>query len=198
MSTILPNTVLANNTTLPADPVPVLVGDGLTLGDTLKIGGPYLYFNANVLRVGDSPNPIILGCSGQIHARQEGGNATIRLTTATNGHAHGGFLAFDLFSGTFAAPGPTPIGQFGAVLGLGYDGSAVAHSPEILLQSTEPWTPTAHGSEIQVWLVANGTTQQVKFFTFTPGGFVSNGGLQTFGANDSAGPGYRTVRVPNS
>ena len=29
------------------------------------------------------------------------------------------------------------------------------------------------------------------------GGLVTDGGLQTFGANDSGGAGYRLVRVPN-
>jgi hypothetical protein len=32
----------------------------------------------------------------------------------------------------------------------------------------------------------------------TTGAFITNGGEQTFGANDSAGAGYRLVRVPNA
>lgn len=34
-------------------------------------------------------------------------------------------------------------------------------------------------------------------FDEVPGPLTTDGGLQTFGANDSAGAGYRLVRVPN-
>lgn len=48
----------------------------------------------------------------------------------------------------------------------------------------------------------SGTTNVTRFAyngqIITPSSITSNGGLQTFGANDSAGAGFRLVRVPNA
>lgn len=49
-----------------------------------------------------------------------------------------------------------------------------------------------HGSNTATW---GNTSTTNHYFT---GAIHADGGLQTFGANDSAGPGYRTVRVPNA
>ena len=44
---------------------------------------------------------------------------------------------------------------------------------------------------------AHGSAYLTYEETVQTGALTTDGGLQTFGANDSAGAGYRLVRVPN-
>lgn len=67
------------------------------------------------------------------------------------------------------------------------------------------WYAGVDNSDSDSWSVgpaAIGTTPSIKITTAgavtIPGTLTTNGGLQTFGANDSGGSGYRMVVVPNA
>ncbi len=70
--------------------------------------------------------------------------------------------------------------------------------------ASENWTNTAQGTK-QVFYTTNTGTTTIREHLLLDGdgksvfagSITSNGGLQTFGANDSGGAGYRLVRVPN-
>lgn len=55
----------------------------------------------------------------------------------------------------------------------------------------------ADTGEIALGINTDGSLTVFNFKVLDTGALTTNGGLQTFGANDSAGAGYRTVRVPN-
>jgi hypothetical protein len=113
-------------------------------------------------------------------------------TTGYQNTAHGYAALFDLNITTSDGGANTAIGYAAGrgivtgtgntILGANVTGLAAALTNNIILANGTGAIKAQH----------DGTNWTLS------GALTTNGGLQTFGANDSAGAGYRTVRVPNA
>ena len=103
--------------------------------------------------------------NGFLHLRTNDVTNPLRLGTYNSTAASQSWIAFDRAAGSITAP--TAIGSgyhFGSIVAVGSDaaGEPINHGPEILMSSTEAWVPGSHGSDINFFAVANGTSSQVS------------------------------------
>ena len=148
-----------------------------------------------------------------IKATRDGGNQTILhsvVYNATAGTTAATFLGHS--SGTKASPGAPGSGftlgsyQFGAM-----NGTSTVTSAQIRSVSTESWTfGTAQGSRLEFLIQRSGTatsieglriaaptTDQVGIMVLVNRAGVTTSSQVTIGAADSAGAGFRQLRVAN-
>lgn len=169
LPTLLSDAILAASASaLTSGRVPIATTNGLLL-DTSKV----VWDEGNIqFRSGEQAEfGLFFSCQGQLHARRETGNATIRATTVSN--ANGSFIVCDRFRGTFAAPTAVQSAdQLGSFLCLSYDGTAVYHGSELRMVAAENWAVGAHGTKTEWYEVKLGQSAQSLVATMSGTGLA--------------------------
>lgn len=140
------------------------VGQSLTVGDSVTV---------DLSAAGD----------GQVFARRDASNAKMRVQAL--GTSKTGFFACDRARGTSSSP--TALGSDESMcswVSQGYDGSTWAHSAEILTNTTEAWSGSAHGAGFNFLAVLDGTTAQYSPMRLN---YTGDGSIYLFGGNVSTG-----------
>lgn len=122
---------------------------------------------------GDTSATDVTGAGdGQFFAHRNG-NAKIR--TQAFGTNKIGYFACDRARGTVSAP--TALGADETMcswVSQGYDGTNWAHSAEILTNTTEAWTGSAHGAEIEFLTILDASTSQYAALRLNDNGTGEN------------------------
>jgi hypothetical protein len=90
--------------------------------------------------------------------------------------------------GSPASPTAIPSGRISAFKLVGYDGSTWSGNAQIRLKTSEAWTTTAHGTEIEFRVTPVGTTGEISAVTIDDSGQLQPGyGLSVTGTTFSSG-----------
>lgn len=106
--------------------------------------------------------------------------------------------SFQRAGGTFASPSAVGSGQvIGANAGAGYDGSGYTNSANFRYVTTEAFSTTAHGTQIQLRCTPNGSTTTATCFVVDQDGTVIIGSNQRLKLSESALTALRTFTFPD-
>lgn len=90
--------------------------------------------------------------------------------------------------GSPSAPTAIPSGRISAFKLVGYDGSNWSGNAQIRLKTSEAWTTTAHGTEMEFRVTPVGTTSEISAVTIDDSGQLQPGyGLSVTGTTFSSG-----------
>jgi len=157
--------------------------------------GPITHQNAGVLigNAGSPPGQGGLVLNANAAAPAAAGVANLRVLAADNGYTIAALESYGSGASIFAtrqgggtAAAPAAVGNgygLGAYAGYGYDGTGFGEGGRLAFQTTQAWTGAAHGSQLTVFAIPNGSTTD-KFIA----GLSADTGCQFQGTTGNDNP----------